>query len=154
MQVKPINLNNLMSSAEFKKKVDYIRGVGEQRLFEAIWDNVYATYTPQYYTRTHELLNSVTSSVEYTSKSIIIKVFCDQTKMNHYSVIDGLPTYVGWLINDGFSWEGWEDQSPPDYFHNRPPSNFLEKAIKEIQQDMQKMLLDAIVVAFNNGKRY
>lgn len=154
MQVKQISLHNLMSSAEFKKKVDYIRGVGEQRLYEAIWDNVYMTYTPKYYIRQYELLNSVSSSVKYNTTSIEIEVFCDQNKMNHYSVVDGKSTYVGWLTNDGFSWDGWEDQSPPDYFHNRPESKFLEKAIKDIKTDMQKMLLDAVVFAFNNGKRY
>lgn len=152
MQVKQISLHNLLSSADFKKKVDHIRGVGEQRLYEAIWDNLYATYTPQYYTRTYELLNSVSSSVEYGVTSVKIKVFCDQNKMNHFSVVDDKPTYIGWLINDGFSWDGWEGTN--DYFHDRPPSNFLEKAIKDIESDMQKMLLNAIVVAFNNGKRY
>jgi len=152
MQVNQINLHNLMSSAEFKKKVDYIRGVGEQRLYEAIWDNIYATYTPQYYTRTYELLNSVSSSVKYNTTSVEIKVFCDSEKMNHFSVVDGQPTYVAPLMNYGFSWNGWEDQSPPDYFHNRPESKFIEKAIEKIQSDMQKMLLDAVVVAFNSNR--
>ena len=55
-------------------------------------------------------------------------------------------------MNYGFSWNGWEDQSPPDYFHNRPESKFIEKAIEKIQSDMQKMLLDAVVVAFNSNR--
>jgi len=151
MQTKPISLHNLMSSVEFKKKVDSIRGIGEQRLYEAIWDNVYMVYTPKYYTRTYELLNSVSSSVEYGTTSIKIKVFCDSSKMNHFSVVDWQQTYVAPLINYGFSWNGWED-TPYDYFHNRPESKFLEKAIEKIQNDMQKMLLDAVVVAFNSNK--
>jgi len=150
MQVKQINLHSLMSSVEFKKKVDYIRGVGEQRLYEAIWDNVYAVYTPQYYIRTYELLNSVSSSVEYGNSSIKIKVFCDSEKMNHFSVVDGLSTYVAPLIDYGFSWYGWEDTTP-DYFHNRPESKFLEKAMEQIQNDMQKMLLEAVIIAFNSN---
>ena len=71
--------------------------------------------------------------------------------MNHFSRVDGLPINVAPLINYGFSWNGWEDQSP-DYFHNRPESKFLEKAIEKIQNDMQKMLLDAVVVAFNSNR--
>ena len=146
-----MSLHNLMSSVEFKKKVDYIRGVGEQRLYEAIWDNVYATYTPKYYIRQYELLNSVSSSVKYNTTSVEIKVFCDSEKMNHFSLVDGQPINVAPLINYGFSWNGWEDTSY-DYFHNRPESKFLEKAIEKIQGDMQKMLLDAVVVAFNSNR--
>jgi len=141
-----------MSSVEFKKKVDYIRGVGEQRLYEAIWDNVYMTYNPKYYERTYQLLNSVSSSVKFNTTSFEIKVFCDSEKMDHFSVVDGQPTYVGGLMNYGYSWNGWESQDPPDYFHNRPESKFLEKAMEKIQGDMQKMLLDAVVVAFNSNR--
>ena len=152
MQVKQMSLHNLMSSVEFKKKVDYIRGVGEQRLYEAIWDNVYMTYNPKYYERTYQLLNSVSSSVKFNTTSFEIKVFCDSEKMDHFSVVDGQPTYVGGLMNYGYSWNGWESQDPPDYFHNRPESKFLEKAMEKIQGDMQKMLLDAVVVAFNSNR--
>jgi len=151
MQVKQMSLHNLMSSAEFKKKVDYIRGVGEQRLYEAIWDNLYMSYTPKYYERTYQLLNSVSSSVKFNTTSFEIKVFCDSEKMNHFSVVDGQPTGVAPLMNYGFSWNGWEGTTP-DYFHNRPESKFLETAMKKIQGDMQKMLLDAVVVAFNSNR--
>ena len=151
MQVKQMSLHNLMSSAEFKKKVDYIRGVGEQRLYEAIWDNLYMSYSPKYYERTYQLLNSVSSSVKFNTTSFEIKVFCDSEKMDHFSVVDGQPTYVAPLMNYGYSWNGWESTTP-DYFHNRPESKFLEKAMEKIQGDMQKMLLDAVVVAFNSNR--
>jgi len=151
MQVQQINLHNLMSSTEFQKKVNYIRGIGEQRLYEAIWDNLYMSYSPKYYERTYQLLNSVSSSVKFNTTSFEIKVFCDSEKMDHFSVVDGQPTYVGGLMNYGFSWNGWEDTTP-DYFHNRPESKFLETAMKKIQGDMQKMLLEAVVVAFNSNR--
>jgi len=98
MQVQQINLHNLMSSTEFQKKVNYIRGIGEQRLYEAIWDNLYMSYSPKYYERTYQLLNSVSSSVKFNTTSFEIKVFCDSEKMDHFSVVDGQPTYVGGLM--------------------------------------------------------
>lgn len=147
-----ISLKNLLLSADMQKQIDIIRGIGEHRLREAIWDNVYMTYTPKEYERTYQLLNAVSSDFTINGDIVEIKVFLDPTKMNHYSVIDGQSTYVPPLINYGFSWSGWEDQNPPDYFHNRPESLFLEKAMKEIQNDMKKSLLNAIVTAINSNR--
>jgi len=146
-----INLKKLLSSVEFKRQIDIIRGIGEHRLREAIWDRVYEAYEPKVYKRTYELLNSVTSSVDINGDNITIKVFLDHDKMNHFSVIDGERTYVPPIVNYGFYWPDWWD-SKPDYFHNRPESKFLEEAMLEIQKDMQKAFLDAVVVAFNSNR--
>jgi len=153
MQTKPISLHNLMSSAEFKKKVDYIRGIGEQRLYEAIWDNVYMVYTPQYYTRTYELLNSVSSSVEYGTTSIKINVFCDSNKMNHFAHKPyGTPVYVPVLLDGGHTQEGYEGTR--DMYHDYPATNFLNDAIKQIEKDLSKMLANVIITAFRPSKAY
>jgi hypothetical protein len=151
MAFSNINLKKILSSTEFQKQIDIIRGIGEHRLREAIWDNIYMTYTPKEYKRTYELLNAVSSYYKIIGDTIEIKVYLDPDKMNHFSIVDNQPTYVPPLLNYGFSWSGWED-STPDYFHNRPESLFLEKAMEEIQNDMQKAVLNAVVIAFNSNR--
>lgn len=151
MAFAKFDMKKLLSSADMQKQINNIRCIGELRLTEAIWDNVYAVFTPRYYIRTYELLNSVSSSFKIIGDQIEIKVFCDPEKMNHTSIIDNKPTYVAPLINYGFSWYGEED-SYLDYFHNRPASHFLEKAMEQIQRDMQEMLISAVVVAFNSNR--
>lgn len=155
MQVKQINLHNLMSSAEFKKKVDYIRGVGEQRLYEAIWDNVYANYDPIEYERTYQLLNSVTSSYKMGNNSFEIRVFCDPEKMHHIANKPyGMPVYVPVLTDDGHTQKGFEGTN--DMYHDYPKRDFLNIAIKKIEQELQQMLITAIitVTASRNRKAY
>jgi hypothetical protein len=151
MAFSQFDLKKILSSADMQNQINLIRRMGELRLTEAIWDNVYASYKPKEYVRQYELLNSVTSTFEIHDDSVEIKVFCDPEKMNHFSVVDGQPTYVPPLVNYGFSRSGWEE-TEPDYFHNRPPSYFLEDAMKEIQNDMHKALLNAVVVAFNSNR--
>jgi len=146
------DLQKLVSSnSNMQRQITSIRRMGELRLTEAIWDEVYATYKPQEYSRTYELLHSVSSSFKVTGDTIEIKVFCDPNKMHHFSVVDGQSTYVPALINYGFSWHGMED-SYPDYFHNRPESKFLEKAIEQIQKDMNSALISAVVMAINSNR--
>lgn len=151
MAFSNFDLKKVISSADFMKQVNLIRHMGELRLTEAIWDNIYASYSPKYYTRQYELLNSVSSSFKIDGDSVEIKVFCDHNKMHHFSIVDGQSTYIPPLLNYGYSWYGWEDQTP-DYFHNRPESKFLEKAMEEIQKDMHKALINAVIVAFNSNR--
>lgn len=145
------DMKKLLSSDDMQRQINNIRKIGELRLTEAIWDNVYTAYKPEYYRRSYELLHSVSSSVKIYGDSVEIKIYCDPEKMNHYSVVDGLPTMVAPLVNYGFSWHGYED-TEYDYFHNRPESKFLEDAMIQIQKDMNEMLVNAVVVAFNSNR--
>jgi len=145
-----IDLQKILSSPNMQRQINTIRHMGELRLTEAIWDNVYSAHKTDY-ERTYELLHSVSSSFKITGDTIEIKVFCDPDKMHHYSLVDGEPTYIPALINYGFSWHGMESY-PQDYFHNRPDSKFLEKAIEQIQQDMNSALVNAVVMAINSNR--
>jgi len=146
-----IDLKKILTSTNMQRQINTIRHMGELRLTEAIWDNVYSTYKPMEYLRSYELLHSVSSSFKITGDTIEIKVFCDPDKMHHFSVVDGEPTYIPSLINYGFSWHGMES-STPDYFHNRPESKFLEKAIDQIQKDMNSALVNAVIMAINSNR--
>jgi hypothetical protein len=143
--------SSIFLSENFKTQVAHIRHIAELRLTEAIWNNVYVAHKTTY-PRTYELLESVSSEVVFENDHVTIRVFCDSSKMTHTSEVDDKPTYIPALINTGFYWSGWETQYPPDYFHNRPPSYFLETAMEQVQRDMQEMFLDAVVMAFNSNK--
>ncbi|MFA5248821.1 MAG: hypothetical protein WC415_06460 [Patescibacteria group bacterium] len=155
MAYAKFDMKKLLSSDDMQRQINNIRRMGELRLTEAIWDNVYAVYKPKtdpkIWHRTYQLLHSVSSSFKIIGNQIEIKVFCDPEKMDHYSIIDNQPTYVPGLINTGFYWSGW-GESESDYFHNRPASHFLEKAMEQIQRDMQEMLINAVIVAFNSNR--
>ena len=151
MAFAQIDLQKIISSPNMQRQINTIRHMGELRLTEAIWDNVYTKYKPEEYIRTYELLHSVSSSFKITGDTIEIKVYCDEKKMNHYSVVDGRTTYIPPLINYGFSWHG-QESSTVDYFHNRPESQFLEKAIDQIQKDMNIALVNAMVMAINSNR--
>lgn len=64
---------------------------------------VYDAYSPIEYSRTYELLNSITIKVEKSKASqTIVSVYCDSTKMNHTSWSSGHPkVYVPTYVNDG-----------------------------------------------------
>ena len=145
-----IDLQKILTSTNMQRQITSIRRMSELRLKEAIWENVYSQYTPVQYTRTYELLNSVSSSFNITGDTIEIKIYCDANKMHHFSVVDGQSTYIPPLINYGFSWHGMES-SEIDYFHNRPESKFLETAINQIQSDMNTALVNAVVTAINSN---
>lgn len=155
MAYAKFNLKQIISSPELQKKINNIRKIGELRLIEAIWDNVYAKYKPTDYRRTYELLHSVTSTFKVSENAfdgnidVIIKVFCDPEKMNHKGLDDN-PTYIPSLINYGFSWYEWEGE-PVDYFHVRPESKFLEDFIDQLNKDLQGMMLDAVITAINSN---
>ena len=102
MAFAQINLQKILSSPNMQRQINTIRHMGELRLTEAIWDEVYAKYTPTEYQRTYELLHSVSSSFKVTGDTIEIKVFCDPDKMHHFSVVDRESTYIPALINYGF----------------------------------------------------
>ena len=110
MAFAQFDLQKILTTTNMQRQITEIRRMGELRLTEAIWDNVYAVYTPKtdpnIWHRTYELLHSVSSNFKIIGDSIEIKVFCDPEKMHHFSIIDGESTYIPALINYGFSWYG------------------------------------------------
>lgn len=150
MAFAQINLQQIINSPHMQRQINTIRHMGELRLTEAIWDNVYSAHKTDY-KRTYELLHSVSSSFKITGDTIEIKVFCDPDKMNHYSLVDGRQAYIPALINYGFSWHGMESYTE-DYFHSRPSSKFLEKAMEQIQNDINSALISAVVMAINSNR--
>lgn len=153
MAFAQIDLKKILSSAEMLKQINVIRGIGEHRLREAIWDTVYASYSPKEYRRTFELLNSVSSEFKIDNNKVEIYVFCDSDKMNHFANKPyGMSVYVPVLLDSGHIQKGYEGTN--DMYHDYPKRDFLNEAIEEIQKDMNKVLLKFIVRAIRSKKAY
>jgi len=153
MAFAQINLQKILSSPNMQRQINTIKHMGELRLTEAIWDNVYTKYKPEEYIRTYELLHSVSSSFKITGDTIEIKVFCDPDKMHHIANKPyGMPVFVPVLLDGGHTQDGYEGTN--DMYHDYPKRDFLNKAIKQIENDMQQSLVTAIVTAIRTKKAY
>lgn len=135
---------------QLKPKLEMIQKIAEEELRNAIQKYVYDAYDPVEYDRTYQLLESVTSTeVEFDGKTVTFSVVLDREKMKHFSVVDGEPTLVSPLIQYGHKQSGYTEV---DYFRVYPGKHMLEKAVKEIQEDLNKAAIDATVKVLNYKK--
>lgn len=90
--------------------------------------NLYSAYAEGDYTRTYELIKSISAEVVVNSgTSISLEVYFDPAKMNHTTILGssnlslspGDKVYIPQWVNDGYTW-------------NRPSVGFLESTIEEL----------------------
>lgn len=130
----------------------------QKRLKEIIWRNVYMRYSPVLYDRTYQLYNSVTLSPITISPTGLVEfsIYLDNKKMNHTSVYSGSQYWKGkkinvsYLVNDGH----FHKKKYLPWFHQYPGANFIEDAIKIIEQDIRARVKDAISVEVKRMGKY
>lgn len=99
------DLMRVLKAAGLKQMVEMI-GEDVKMLIKAYMEECfYGRYSPQFYVRTFQLLNSVTTSdVRETSNGYEITVFLDIDKI-HYND-DGYEEEIVWLSSQGFHGSG------------------------------------------------
>jgi len=150
-------IDNLLTSSNFLNQLRAIQAVAVSDLQQAVQNTVYSIPASPDYTRTFDLLNSITAGdLIVSSNSIEFKVFFDPEKNRHTSLFGSSKLGIAkgdyvdiadWL-NDGFSWGG-SCEGTNDRFHDRSAAHFMEQAIKEIQADLIARVQDAIVIEVN-----
>lgn len=147
-------INNLLKSSSFLTQLRAIQAIAVSELQKAVQTTIYSIPASPNYTRTFDLLNSITAGdLTVTPNSIEFKVYFDSEKMRHTSlygssklgIAKGSYVDIADWLNDGFSWGGdWEGTD--DRFHDRSAAHFMEKAIIKIQADMAIRVKDAILI--------
>lgn len=151
---KMIQRLNLRLVNEFKR----IQIDASHKLRKKIWENVYQRYDAKLYDNTYMLINSITlSPIKITPTGLVeFSIYLDNSKMNHTSVYSkdqfwkGKKINVSYLVNDGHN----HKKKYLPWFHQYPGANFLENAIKLIEQDIRARVKDAISVEVRRIGKY
>jgi hypothetical protein len=137
-------INNLLKSSNFLVQLRAIQAIAVSDLQQAVQATIYAIPASPNYTRTFDLLNSITAGdLQVTANSIEFKVYFDPEKTRHTSlwgskklgISAGEYVEIADWLNDGFSWGDSND---------REAAHFMEKAIIKIQADMVGRVKNAI----------
>lgn len=138
------NLSNQLASLDITKLKmlngltigDNLR-IESRRLLKCIQDeidNYYDSYSPKFYRpRTYRFQQALYAE-DFIEINIIKSTLNINLKFNeslsYHDSFSGRDVYVPLLINDGWSWDGWED-AQDDHFHKYSGFHFLEKGIEK-----------------------
>jgi hypothetical protein len=98
-------------------------------LYEKVRD-YYDSYTPKYYERTYNFLNSIrTTPIIREGNQYTFTVYFDEDMGTHPSIMGGEDGYVPILLEEGWQWKN--DTTNKHHFSYYEGFNFVEKAIDE-----------------------
>lgn len=138
-------ISQMLNSSSFQNELNRIQNEAIDELKQSIQDNFYATYEPKEYERTHQFLNSVQGEISISSTGIEINIFLNPALMEHFSVVDGLNSYVPPLLYYGHQQQGYD---VVDYFHNYPGrTEWFDEAFEKIKNNVVSQVKGVIITA-------
>jgi len=131
------DLFEAMLLAEAKLELEKITKDAKRLLKEKVQTEVYSSYSPTSYTRTNDLINSVTSTVSETEGL----VFFDESSIGHTSAVTGdkVGMYTPKFLDGGHS-----DGKGSGMYHEYPERNFIDKTIVELEAIYGKNCVEKI----------
>jgi len=157
------NLNNSLSK-NVAVKLEILKEMAKEDLRQAVQTNLYDFRKKEelvMYDRTNQLIDSITASDVVvknigSTAEIEFSVYFDSDKMHHKSVVSGTEYYNGEKINVSFL---------TDEGHHNPNGNipefdqyegreFVESAMKQIMEDLNQVIRDAILIEVKRFGKY
>lgn len=141
-------LEQLIKQAVIQTVKHELKDVAIKTVKEHIQSDVYNTYSPDVYNRTHTLENSLVGNthVNNSGNQILLTIEHDENKMNYESVvydkyiIEDQNAVVDWIVS-GDVYNLWHDDPSEAYLNPRP---YMENAEESLMKEINVVINDGI----------